>query len=187
MGRKLYMTFIIICMYFSGGIIPYYTLLRGLHLLDSFLVYVIPGMLSLFYITIGRTFFEGIPASLRESAKIDGASELTVFAKIIVPISKPFMATLALFTGVGHWNNWYDSTFFIKTKTLRTLPYLMMEVINQNQAPSDANAAAHMGSSTTTLSVQLAAMVISVLPIIFIYPFLQKYFVTGMMVGAVKE
>ena len=186
-GRKLYMTFIIICMYFSGGIIPYYTLLRGLHLLDSFLVYVIPGMLSLFYITIGRTFFEGIPASLRESAKIDGASELTVFAKIIVPISKPFMATLALFTGVGHWNNWYDSTFFIKTKTLRTLPYLMMEVINQNQAPSDANAAAHMGSSTTTLSVQLAAMVISVLPIIFIYPFLQKYFVTGMMVGAVKE
>ena len=186
-GRKLYMTFIIICMYFSGGIIPYYTLLRGLHLLDSFLVYVIPGMLSLFYITIGRTFFEGIPASLRESAKIDGASELTVFAKIIVPISKPFMAPLALFTAVGHWNNRYDSTFFIKTKTLRTLPYLMMEVINQNQAPSDANAAAHMGSSTTTLSVQLAAMVISVLPIIFIYPFLQKYFVTGMMVGAVKE
>lgn len=187
-GRKAYMTFIIICMYFSGGIIPYYTLLRELHLIDTFWVYVVPGMLNLFYITIGRTFFEGIPDSLRESAKIDGASELRIFARIIMPISKPFMATLALFVGVGHWNNWYDSTFFVKTKTLRTLPYLMMEIINQFQSTaSDTVAAAHRSSGTTSLSVQLAAMVISVVPIIFIYPFLQKYFVTGMMVGAVKE
>lgn len=187
-GRKAYMTFIIICMYFSGGIIPYYTLLRGLHLIDTFAVYVIPGMLSLFYITIGRTFFEDIPPSLRESAKIDGAGELKIFAQIIVPISKPFMATLALFIGVGHWNNWYDSTFFVKTKTLRTLPYLMMEIVNQFQTnATNINAAAHQTSGTTSLSVQLAAMVVSVVPIIFIYPFLQKYFVSGMMVGAVKE
>ena len=145
-------------------------------------------MLNLFYITIGRTFFEGIPDSLRESAKIDGASELRIFARIIMPISKPFMATLALFVGVGHWNNWYDSTFFVKTKTLRTLPYLMMEIINQFQSTaSDTVAAAHRSSGTTSLSVKLAAMVISVVPIIFISPFLQKYFVTGMMVGAVKE
>jgi putative aldouronate transport system permease protein len=87
-------------------------------------VYVIPGILNLFYITIGRTFFEDIPPSLRESAKIDGAGELKIFIKIIAPISKPFMATPALFIGVAHWNNWYDSTFFIKTKTLRTFPYL---------------------------------------------------------------
>lgn len=187
-GRKAYMTFIIICMYFSGGIIPYYTLLRGLHLIDTFAVYVIPGMLSLFYITIGRTFFEDIPPSLRESAKIDGAGELKIFAQIIVPISKPFMATLVLFIGVGHWNNWYDSTFFVKTKTLRTLPYLMMEIVNQFQTnATNINAAAHQTSGTTSLSVQLAAMVVSVVPIIFIYPFLQKYFVSGMMVGAVKE
>lgn len=187
-GRKAYMTFIIICMYFSGGIIPYYTLLRGLHLIDTFWVYIVPGMLNLFYITIGRTFFEGIPDSLRESAKIDGASELRIFAKIIMPITKPFMATLALFIGVAHWNNWYDSTFFVKTKTLRTLPYLMMEIINQFQTnAADLNAAAHQSTGTTSLSVQMAAMVISVVPIIFIYPFLQKYFVTGMMVGAVKE
>ena len=185
-GRKWYMTFVIICMYFSGGIIPYYTVLRTLNLIDSFWVYVIPGMLNLFYITIGRTFFEGIPESLRESAKIDGAGDFRIFRSIIMPISKPFMATLALFIGVGHWNNWYDSTFFIKTKSLRTLPYLLMEVINQAQAPSDLNAAAHQ-VSTTSLSVQLSAMVVSVVPIIFIYPFLQKYFVTGMMVGAVKE
>lgn len=187
-GRRYYMIFIIVCMYFSGGIIPYYTLLREIKLIDTFWVYIIPGMLNLFYITIGRTFFEGIPASLRESAKTDGASELRIFARIIIPISKPFMATLALFVGVAHWNNWYDSTFFIKTKTLRTLPYLMMEIINQYQNPSgDVNAALYQSTTTTSLSVQLAAMVVSVVPIIFIYPLLQKYFVTGMMVGAVKE
>ena len=188
-GRKYYMTFIIICMYFSGGIIPYYMVLRSLHLIDTFWVYIIPGMLNLFYITIGRAFFEGIPDSLRESAKIDGASEIRVFSSIIMPISKPFMATLALFVGVGHWNNWYDSTFFVKTKTLRTLPYLMMEIINQYQttATTNVNAAAHQTTGMTSLSIQLAAMVVSVVPIIFIYPFLQKYFVTGMMVGAVKE
>ena len=187
--RKFFTTVITIPMLFSGGMIANYLIVtKVLMLKDSIWALILPLCLNSFNIIVLRTFFKtSIPDSVVESAKIDGASELTVFAKIIVPISKPFMATLALFTGVGHWNNWYDSTFFIKTKTLRTLPYLMMEVINQNQAPSDANAAAHMGSSTTTLSVQLAAMVISVLPIIFIYPFLQKYFVTGMMVGAVKE
>ncbi len=185
-GRKWYMTFIIICMYFSGGVIPYYMVLKSLHLIDTFWVYIIPGMLNLFYITIGRTFFEGIPESLRESAKIDGASEFKIFRSIIMPISKPFMATMALFVGVGHWNNWYDSTFFVKTKTLRTLPYLVMEIVNQFQTgTNNPNAAAQI--RTTSLSIQMAAMVISVAPIIFIYPFLQKYFVTGMMVGAVKE
>lgn len=185
-GRKFYMTFVIVCMYFSGGIIPYYTLLRSLGLIDTFFVYVIPGMLSLFYITIGRTFFEGIPPSLRESAKIDGAKELTIFGKIIIPISKPFMATLSLFIGVAHWNNWYDATFFVKTAKLRTLPYLLMEIINQSSTSGDAMASLY-ASTTTSLSIQMAAMVVSVTPIICVYPFLQKYFVTGMMVGAVKE
>lgn len=189
LGKKYYMIFIIICMYFSGGIIPYYAVLRTLKLIDTFWVYVIPGALNLFYITIGRAFFEDIPDSLRESAKLDGASEMKVFTRIIMPISKPFMATLALFVGVGHWNNWYDSTFFVKSKELRTLPYLMMEVINKNSstAAQNVNAALHQSGNTTSLSVQTSAMVITVVPIILIYPFLQKYFVKGMMVGAVKE
>lgn len=186
-GRKYYMMFVVLCMYFSGGIIPYYSVLRSLKLIDTFWVYIIPGMLSLFFIMIGRGFFEGIPASLRESAKIDGASELTVFGKIIIPISKPFMATLALFVGVGHWNNWYDSTFFVKTKELKTLPYLMMEIINQFQTVNDLNASARQASTTTAISIQLAAVVITIFPIMCVYPFLQKYLVTGMMIGAVKE
>ena len=186
-GRKGYMIFVIVCMYFSGGVIPYYMVLRSLHLIDTFWVYVIPGALNLFFVIVGLSFFDGIPPSLRESAKIDGAGELTVFGKIILPISKPFLATLALFVGVAQWNNWYDSAFFTKSKGLRTLSYLMMEVINTNQRTSDLVASAHQASSTTSLSVQLAAMVIAVLPIVCVYPFLQKYFVGGMMIGAVKE
>lgn len=187
-GRKVYMTIIIISMYFSGGIIPYYTLLKELHLIDTFWVYVVPGALNTFFLMVGLSFFEDIPASLRESAKIDGATELKVFTRIILPISKPFLATLTLFIGVGHWNNWYDSTFFVKTKALRTLSYLMMEVINKSMVnTSMASAAAQANTATTTLSIQTAAMVIAVAPILCIYPFLQKYFVTGIMIGSVKE
>lgn len=185
-NRKLYMTMILISMYFSGGVIPYYTLLRELHLIDSFAVYVIPGALNTFFILVALSFFEGIPGSLRESAKIDGASELKIFRKIILPISKPFLATLVLFIGVGHWNNWYDSAFFIRNKELRTLSYLMMEVINKSLV--SASSAAHSSTTeTTSLSLQAAAMMVATLPIICIYPFLQKYFITGMMVGSVKE
>ena len=186
-GRKLYMTLIIISMYFSGGIIPYYTLLRELHLLNSFAVYVIPGALNTFFLLVGLSFFEDIPASLRESAKIDGAGELKVFIRIILPISKPFLATCVLFIGVGHWNNWYDTAFFVRDKALATLSFLMMQVINSNQVSATAVKAGVTNTSTTPISVQAAAMMISTLPIVCIYPFLQKYFVTGMMVGSVKE
>lgn len=186
MGRKAYMTVIIISMYFSGGIIPYYTLLKEIHLLNSFAVYVIPGAINTFFLLVGLSFFEGIPSSLRESAKIDGASELTVFSKIILPISKPFLATCILFIGVGHWNNWYDSAFFVQNKSLATVSFLMMQIINSTQI-SAASMQYGANHATTTLSVQAAAMMVSTLPIICIYPFLQKYFVTGMLVGSVKE
>lgn len=186
LGRKFYMTMIIISMYFSGGIIPYYTLLRELHLVNTFAVYVIPGALNTFFLLIGLSFFEDIPPSLRESAKIDGAGELKIFRKIILPISKPFVATCILFVGVGHWNNWYDTAFFVREKNLATLSFLMMQVINSTQVT--ATSAQHgINTSTTTISIQAAAMMVATLPIICIYPFLQKYFVTGMIVGSVKE
>ncbi|WMJ89052.1 carbohydrate ABC transporter permease [Anaerocolumna sp. MB42-C2] len=185
-NRKLYMVIIIISMYFSGGIIPYYTLLKELHLIDTFAVYIIPGALNTFFILVGLSFFSDIPSSLRESAKIDGASEWRVFRKIILPISTPFIATCILFVGVGHWNNWYDSAFFVRSKNLKTLSYLMMEVINSTQV-SAISQQFGASSSTTTVSIQTAAMIIATLPIICVYPFLQRYFVTGIMVGSVKE
>ncbi len=187
--RKVYMSILVVSMYFSGGIIPYYLLLREIGLLNTFWVYVIPGALSVFFVLVGISFFSEISPSLRESALIDGASEVAVFLRIIVPISMPFVATIILFLGVGHWNNWFDSAFFMRKKELRTMAYLMMEVINKTQINSNMNAA-DMGMRTnvvTPLSIQSAAMMISILPILCIYPFLQKYFVKGIMVGSVKE
>lgn len=185
-GRKFYMVLIIISMYFSGGIIPYYTLLKALHLTNTFGVYVIPGALNTFFLMVGMSFFQDIPGSLRESATIDGAGELTVFTKIILPISKPFIATCILFIGVGHWNNWYDSAFFVQDKGLATLSFLMMQVINSAQATA-TSAQMNIATTTTTISIQAAAMIVSTLPIICVYPFLQKNFVSGMLVGSVKE
>lgn len=185
-NRKLYMTIVIISMYFSGGIIPYYTVLSQLRLINTFWVYVIPGAINTFFVMVAMSFFNDIPPALRESAIIDGASELTVFWRIVLPISKPFLATLVLFVGVGHWNNWYDSAFFIRSKNLRTLSYLMMEVINKSKI-SAVSASFGATTTTTSMSVQTAAMVIAILPIVCVYPFLQKHFVKGIMIGSVKE
>lgn len=186
--RKVYYGIFIFAMYFSGGVIPYYILLRSLHLLNTFLVYIIPGCLSLFYIIVATSFFQDIPKELAESARLDGAGEFTIFRKIILPISKPLMATIAIFTSVAHWNAWYESAFFITDKRLRTVGYLMISVINSSKAStSAADAAMQAASGTTTLSIQLAAMVIAVAPILCVYPYFQKYFVTGMTVGAVKS
>ncbi len=185
--RKLYMLIIIVSMYFSGGIIPYYMLLKQLTLIDKFSVYIIPGALNIFFILVGLSFFADIPPSLRESAKIDGAGEFKVFRKIILPISMPFIATCLLFIGVGHWNNWFDSAFFIRNKNLRTLSYLMMEVINSTQVSAQTQQFGGGKQTITTLSVQAAAMMVATLPIICVYPFLQRYFVTGIMIGSVKE
>ena len=130
------------------------------------------------------------PQSGPESARLDGAGELTIFFRLIVPISMPLLATVAIFTSVGHWNSWYESAFFVQDKSLRTMAYLMMAVINQSSSKNLSGVSAQMAassSSTTTLSIQLAAMMISVLPILCVYPFFQRYFVTGLTVGAVKS
>lgn len=186
--RKFYYSFFIFAMYFSGGVIPYYILLRSLHLLNTFWVYVVPGCLSLFYIIVATTFFQDIPKELAESGRLDGAGEFTIFAKLILPISKPLMATIAIFTSVAHWNSWYDSAFFVTNKKLRTMGYLMISVINTSKGSTvAADAGMKASSATTTLSIQLAAMVIAVVPILCVYPYFQKYFVTGMTVGAVKS
>ena len=187
--RKGYITLLIISMYFSGGIIPYYVLLRNLHLFNTFWVYVIPGALNVFFVIVGISFFREIPAELFDSARVDGANDAVVFFKLVLPVSKPFLATIALFLGVEHWNAWFDSAFFVQNKNLKTLSFLMMELINKNQvtgAMSKAEALAGGGSTVTPFSIQTAAMVVAVVPIICVYPFLQKYFVKGIMIGSVK-
>lgn len=185
--RKSYFTIIIFAMYFSGGLIPYYVVLRALGLLNSFGVYVIPSMLSTFFLLIAISFFREIPLELKESAHIDGAGELLIFYRIILPVSMPLIATMSLFMGVGQWNAWLDSAYFVQSEGLRTLAYRMMEVINKGNAPIDAIGAGQSASAgVTSYSLQVAAMVVSIAPILCVYPFLQKYFVQGVMLGAVK-
>lgn len=187
MFSKLYFAIIIFAMYFSGGLIPYYVVLRSIGLLNSFGVYIIPSMLSTFFLLIAISFFREIPGELKESAHIDGAGEFVIFFRIILPVSMPLLATMALFMGVGQWNSWLDSAYFVQSENLRTLAFRMMEVINKSNSPMDAIAAANSASAgVTSFSLQVTAMVVSIVPIICVYPFLQKYFVHGIMLGSVK-
>lgn len=184
---KLYFTIIIFAMYFSGGLIPYYVVLRSLGLLNTFGVYIIPSMLSTFFLLIAISFFREIPSELKESAHLDGANEFVIYYRIILPVSTPLIATMALFMGVGQWNSWLDSAYFVQSDSLRTLAFRMMEVINKSNAPMDAIAVANSASAgVTSYSLQVAAMVISIAPIVCVYPFLQKYFIQGIMLGSVK-
>ncbi len=189
-GRKVYINLIIFAMYFSGGMIPYYILLKSLKLVNTFGVYIIPGALSMFFILVGRSFFESIPSELIESGYLDGASEWQTFTRIVLPVSMPLIATMTLFIAVNHWNSWIDSAYFVQNNDLRTLAYKMREVINQSMSPTtnDANTLQYASEyrKTTTTSIQMAAMVVSVGPILVVYPSLQKYFTQGMMLGAVK-
>ncbi len=185
--RNFYFVVVIFAMYFSGGLIPYYVVLRSLGLLNSFGVYIIPAMLNTFFLLIAISFFREIPNDLKESAYIDGANELTIFYKIILPVSKPLLATMALFMGVGQWNSWLDAAYFVRDENLRTLTYRMIEIINKSQIPRESIAAAAGASNVTSYSLQVTAMIVSIAPIICVYPFLQKYFVKGIMLGSVKE
>ena len=190
MFRKFYSIILLFCMYFYGGLIPYYLTLKTYGLLNTFWVYVIPTMFSTYYCILAMSFFREIPEEMKESARLDGASELFIFFKIILPLSKALIATLGLFAAVSQWNSWSDTAFYAPgNKELRTLAYLMRDVIIKNQVDTTSRQAmmkAAQHSSVTATSVQMASMIIAVLPIMLVYPFLQKYFVKGIMLGAVK-
>lgn len=190
MGRKFHSILLIFCMYFSGGLIPFYVTLRSYHLLNTFWVYVIPGMLNFFYVIVGRTFFSDLPEEMIEAAKIDGANDLHIFLRVILPVSLPLLATMALFNAVGHWNAWVDSAYYVQDNSLRTLSYRLMEIINKSTITKiDGAAAAAQAAEarrTTTFSLQCTSLVVCVAPILCVYPFLQRYFVQGITIGAVK-
>lgn len=191
-GRNVYYKLFIFTMYFSGGMIPFYILLKELSLLNSFWVYVIPGMLNVYYMLILVNFFQSISLSLYESAWLDGAGHLRVFLQIALPLSKASLATIALFFAVGQWNAWFDSVYYITRDELRPMAYLMMEIINKSATASQMTnaqsiAMASTAVQTTTTSLQMASIVLAVTPILIVYPFLQKYFVKGVMIGSVKE
>lgn len=185
-GRKYYTAMGIITMFFGGGMIPTYLLIKSLGLLNSFWVFIIPALFSYYDMIILMNFFREIPPSLEESAKIDGAGVWTIFMKIAIPLSKPAMCTIALFNGVYQWNDYMSTKLYINDKALYPIQMKLYEIIVQQQAQTMKP----MGSvviPTTSQSIQLATIVVATVPIILVYPFVQKYFLSGMLVGAVKE
>ena len=189
--RKFYMVFSLITIYFSGGLIPTFILIRSLGLINNFLVYVLPGLLNMFNALIFMSFFRTLPEALEESARLDGASDPVIFARIILPISTPVLASIALFTAVGHWNAWFDTMLY--ANKLETLSHMFMKMVTMQQFLEDpSNTSAMLAgeqaklSSITSTSLNLAAMVVTSAPIILVYPFLQKYFVKGIMLGSIK-
>lgn len=189
--RRLYISFGLVTMYVSGGLIPLYMLIKELGMVDSFWVYILPNLSSFYNIVIVMAFFRSIPASMVESAKIDGANEFQVYARIVMPVSGAVLATIGLFSAVFHWNSWFDGYIYISAQSLKTLPLILVEMINQGLAMEKLRASGNSLLMSelvgpTENSVRLATMVVAVLPILCAYPFCQKYFVKGIMLGSVK-
>ena len=194
--RKKLMYLILIPMLFNGGIIPYYIQLSRLRLVDTFWVYVIPNMFNIWNMFVMMKFFSEIPTSLREAALMDGAGEVKIFLKLILPLSKPVLAAIGLFIAVYHWNDWYSGAFYVNsTGLLPVQTYLqrLFEADNlglmssNNAIVAEAAVRASQTSKMTATSVKMAAVIIGTVPILCIYPFVQKHFVKGMMIGSVKE
>jgi putative aldouronate transport system permease protein len=185
-GRKAINIFITITMFFNAGTIPNYLLMQKLNLLDNPLVLIIPGCLSVYNMIIMRSFLYGIPESLRESAEIDGANYFTILLKIYLPLSKPVLATLALFYAVGRWNGYSDALMYMKNKDyfpLQLLLYNILNNINQVEVATQEN----FSMPGLQDSLKAAIVMFSTIPILCVYPFLQKYFIQGVTLGAVKE
>ncbi|MFD1956374.1 carbohydrate ABC transporter permease [Paenibacillus thailandensis] len=186
-GRKFYVAMGVITMFFSGGMIPTYLLMKSLGLLNSFWVYIIPALLSFYDVIILMNFFRNVPDSLEESAKIDGAGDWRIFISLYIPLSMPAIATIVLFNGVGQWNDFMTTKLYVTDQWLYPLQMKLYEIIVQSQTQSMQNIGGSAVIETATKGVQLATIVITTLPIVVVYPLLQKYFISGMMLGAVKE
>lgn len=184
--------FWVITMYVNGGMIPVFLVYKGLGLTNSFWVYVIPGMLGAFNMLVMRTYMLGISDSLEESAQLDGAGYMTIFIKIISPLCKPVYATVALFIAVGQWNSWFDAMLYNRmSDQYTTMQYELMKLLssvtNQGATAETMQNAVEAAGAVTPTSVRAAATIITMLPIVCLYPFLQRYFVAGLTIGGVKE
>lgn len=194
-GKRWYAVAGFTSMYLSGGLIPFFVLLNWLGLYNSYWVYIFPGLFSFWNVIIFNANYRQIPDSLVESAKMDGASEFRIFFQIILPLSRPVLAALSVFTAVGVWNDYQTTLFFTQSSSLQTLQYYILKLVQSNDAVSALQAlnpnvtnTMHLGGAmTSALTVQLAAMVIAALPMIIMYPFAQRFFIKGVLIGSIKE
>lgn len=180
----------VLTMYIGGGLIPEYMLIKNVGLINNFAVYILPGLISAFNVIVLRSFIDGLPPALNESAMIDGANDFIVFTKIILPLCLPVIATVALFIAVSQWNSWFDTYLYARQNDgLTTLQYELMKVMSNasSSAKVDPNNPLVQASSVNPESIKMAITMVATVPILCVYPFVQKYFVTGMTLGAVKS
>ena len=189
--KKQLSIFYVLTMYVGGGMIPVYVLMKYLHLTNNFLVYILPGLISAFNMIVIRTFMNGLPDSLAESAKIDGAGDFRIFIQIILPLCKPVLATIALFVAVDQWNSWFDAMLYNSASpSLTTLQYELMKLLSsttQQGGSGTVDMVKNAGNIVTPKSIRAAITIVTALPIVCLYPFLQRYFVSGLTIGGVKE
>ncbi len=193
-GRKFWYRFVAATMYFNAGIIPWYLTMKNLHLDNNFWGYIFPVAVSPFYIILCKTFVESVPKSLQDAAEIDGAGTMRVFFSIIVPVIKPILATVAIFAAVAQWNAFQDTLLLVTDPKLYTLQYMLYNYMNQasslkglvNSTTSGASLAASLAHAATATSIRMTVTIVVVTPIICVYPFFQRYFTKGIMIGAVK-
>ena len=191
-GVKVITILITFTMLFGGGMIPTYVQYKNLHLINNFWVYVVPSLVSVAYLLMMRAYFEGIPASLEESAKLDGCGYFGIYGRIILPLSKPVIAVIGLYTAVNHWNDWFSGAFYMTSNEKWPVQTVLQQMLaramsaSQKDITSVAQALVQGASTVTSDSLKMAAVVITTVPILLIYPFVQKYFASGIMIGAVK-
>lgn len=184
-GRKTLLFLIAFTMWFSGGLIPHYLLIKQLKLIDTFWALMIPGAISTYNMILLKTFFQSIPSSLEESAQIDGCNDIVILFKIILPLALPALATIALFYAVGHWNTFFNALIYINKSTMYPLQVKLRQIITLNRV-EDFNNVVEDQVHIVQETIKAASIVISTVPIIIVYPFLQKYFVKGVMIGSIK-
>ena len=191
MFKEAFTIILVITMYVGGGMIPEYILIRNLGLINKFWVYIIPGIINAFNVIVIRAYIDTIPLSLQESAKIDGANDASIFFKIIFPLCKPVLATIALFVAVGQWNSWFDTYLYTRSaQWLSTLQYELMKILDSAQSigsSMDIYSEGLRSAKRNPEALKMAITVIATVPILVVYPLLQRYFVSGITLGAVKE
>jgi putative aldouronate transport system permease protein len=190
-GRKFLSWYILIPMYFSGGLIPYFLVCKQLNLVNNILVYLLPWLIMPFYILLLKVYYTGMPESMEESAMIDGAGYFTIFFKLYFPLSAPALATIALLSGIIHWNDWLDGTIMVSNSRIWPLQTLLLNIVQGSDMikllfKNANNGMVNNRVKITYESVKMAILVFTVAPIAIVYPFLQKYFVKGIMLGSIK-
>ena len=186
--RCLMYRMLVITMYLNAGLIPYFIVMKTYHLNNSYLLYILPSAVGAFYVILIKTYIESLPQALEEAARIDGAGYFTTYLRIVMPVCLPVLATIAVFSAVNQWNAWQDNFYLVRTRELKTLQLLLLEYLQSMDSTviSDINTAAQRANRTSSLSLKTCISVITMLPVMLVYPFLQRYFIKGILIGSIK-